>query len=118
MTVALVAMCVMTFWNDHAWVVRADVARFAGTARLDTRYLARRLSPDAYPALLEALPVLPPVQRQQLASELWPAAACALRGGDRWFEWNARRSAARTALRAHGFPLTPPRDAPCVRGDD
>lgn len=118
MTVALAAMCVITFWNDHAWVVRADVARFAGTKRLDTGYLAHRLSPDAYPALLDALPALPPMQREQLASELWPAAACELRGGNRWFEWNASRSTARAALRAHGFSLTPPPNAPCVRGGD
>jgi hypothetical protein len=107
MTAALVGICAMSFWNDEAWVVRADVARFAGTKRLDVHYLARRLSPDAYPALLAALPALPASQRQQLASALWPRATCTLRRGTRWFEWNLRRSRARAALAAHGYPLTP-----------
>lgn len=114
MAVALAAMCALMIWNDEAWVVRTDVARFAGTARLDARYLVRRLSPDAYPALLDALPVLPPAQRQVLASELWPTAACRLRGDDRWFEWNARRAAARAALLSHGFSLTLPAGSSCA----
>lgn len=118
MVAALVGVCAMTFWNDEAWVVRRDVARFAGTKRFDTKYLVYELSPDAYPALLEALPVLPTLQRQQLASDLWPRATCNLRGRDRWFEWNASRAAARAALTAHGFPLTPPADAWCLRRDD
>lgn len=118
MVVALVAIAALAFWNDQAWIVRKDVANFAGTRRLDVGYLAHRLSPDAYPALLDALPALPPVQRQALASALWPTATCELRNGDRWFEWNAGRARARAALRAHGFPLTPPASAPCVAHRD
>ena len=117
MITALVAIATVLFWNDHAWVARQDVARFAGTKRLDVSYLARRLAPDAYPALLESLPALPPDQRQALASALWPRAACELRGGTRWFEWNLARANARTALLAHGYSLTPPRGAPCLSAD-
>lgn len=112
--VALAALATLTFWNDQAWIVRQDVARFAGTKRLDVGYLAQRLSPDAYPALLDALPALPVDQRQALASALWPTATCELRNADRWFEWNAGRARARAALRGHGFPLTPPANAPCI----
>ena len=94
MAVALTALFTLAVWNDQAWVVRKDVARFAGTTRLDVRYLAR-LSADAYPALLDALPHLPNDQRQVLASELWPRAMCAVRDDAHWFEWNASRARAR-----------------------
>lgn len=117
MTAALVAIATVVFWNDHAWVARQDVARFAGTKRLDVSYLARGLAPDAYPALLESLPALPPDQRQALASALWPRATCELRGGTRWFEWNLARANARTALVAHGYSLTPPPRARCTSDD-
>lgn len=118
MATALVAIATVAFWNDQAWVVRQDVSRFAGTKRLDVGYLARRLAPDAYPALLDALPQLPTEQRQALASALWPRAACELRSGTHWYEWNLARAQARTALRAHGFPLAPPAGASCVSESD
>jgi len=118
MVTALVAIATVVFWNDHAWVARQDIARFAGTKRLDVSYLTRDLAPDAYPALLESLPALPPDQRQALASALWPRATCELRGADRWFEWNLARANARTALLARGYSLTPPANAPCNRDVD
>lgn len=106
MTVALTALFVFGAWNDQAWVVRKDVARFAGSPRLDVEYLAR-LAPDAYPAILDALARLPDAQRQQLASALWPRAMCAVRDDAHWFEWNASRARARAAFRSHGFALPP-----------
>lgn len=115
MWVALTALLAFGVWNDQAWVVRQDVARFAGSKRLDVRYLAK-LAPDAYPEILDALPRLPEAQRQQLASALWPRAMCAVRDDAHWFEWNVSRARARAAFQSHGFAIAPFPDHPCSVG--
>lgn len=113
--VALTAIaCVagLSYWNHSAWIVDANVGRYARTGKLDVDYLERlgRISPDAIPALIEALPHLTPADAQRVRESLrrtspdqsilqpQPAA-----GEPSWYEWSLRRVAARSALRAAGL---------------
>ncbi len=100
MTVALATLTVLAFWNADAWVARANVARYTSTGKIDLVYLTRGLSPDAYPALVASLPAFTAPEVLQLTSALQQQYARRpyLRDGDRWFEWNVRRSRARVAV--------------------
>jgi two-component system sensor histidine kinase BaeS len=103
---ALAAAALITLfvhWNHDAFIVRRNVQRFAGTEKLDVRYLTLLLSPDALPALIAARGSLGPKQDSLLNSCL----ARRLENGrdhdlqpGRWFELNTRRSEALTALDA------------------
>jgi Domain of unknown function (DUF4153) len=113
--IALIAiLCVgsLSYWNSGAWIVRANVRRREQTGKLDVIYLERlaRHSRDAIPALVETLPGLPPAQAQQLRSTLnrlrlgrWIPEPPGRRFEAAWYEWNLRRAAARSALRAAGL---------------
>lgn len=75
--------------NPDALIARTNVER----PNLDVYYLTR-LSDDATPALVDALPGLSPDLRAQLESEL-----ARRRDGDRdWRTWNLSRSRAQSAL--------------------
>jgi hypothetical protein len=97
MVIALTAFAALVFWNGDAWVARSNIQRFAQTGKLDVTYLARELSPDAYPELARAMPALPEPMRTQLAGEL--ATECArdpdMTSDASWYEWNLRRSRAK-----------------------
>jgi len=103
---ALAAAALITLfvhWNHDAFIVRRNVQQFAGTDKLDVRYLTLLLSPDALPALVAARGSLGPRQDSLLSSCL----ARRLENGrdhdllpGRWFELNTRRSDAIAALHA------------------
>ncbi len=100
MVVALATLTILVFWNGDAWVARANVRRYVRTGKIDFQYLTRGLSPDAYPALVESLPRLPASDQAQLQVGLAHeyARRPMMRREDSWYEWNARRSRARSAL--------------------
>jgi hypothetical protein len=106
--VGIASVAALSYWNSAAWIVHANVGRYQSSGRLDVDYLARlaRSSPDAIPAVIEALPRLAPSDARRLreslqhrpverATPLGPSGPDALA----WYEWNLRRAAARSALR-------------------
>jgi hypothetical protein len=106
--IAAVAMAVLIYWNHEAWIVRQNVGRFLRTHQLDTSYLVWGLSPNAAPALVRAIPELPPILAESVRDGLWQRYGKTPHGAPcRWFEWNRGRERAAAALRADGI----------VRGD-
>ena len=104
MTVSLVAFSALVYWNCDAWVVRANLDRFAITHKLDVSYLARGLSDDGYPALVQALPRMTPDDRASVVAKLNTAVSRErLTASSHWFEWNLRRDRAMDALRSVGI---------------
>jgi hypothetical protein len=105
--VAALALLVVVFWNHEAWIVRENVARYLRTGQVDTLYLSG-LSPNAIPAIVESLPVLPEPGAGALREAFrWRHSAGADTPTCRWFEWNLRRRQAAEALRAAGIVPTP-----------
>lgn len=109
-TVACVA-CV-SYWNNAAWIVDANLARYERTGKVDVHYLERlaRSSPDAIPALVAALPKLAPADASGVRESLQSAALNRSilvppdgAGGLSWYEWSLRRAAAQAALRQAGL---------------
>jgi len=98
--VALATLTLLVFWNGDAWVAQANLGRYARTGKLDVQYLARGLSPDAYPTLVEALPRVAEPERAQLATALAKEYARRhdLRPTQSWYEWNLRRARARSLV--------------------
>jgi hypothetical protein len=98
----IVALCVPIYWNSAAWVARENLRRYQATGQIDIDYLTHDLSCDAVPAIVDALPRLPPDVAREIASRLHRRDACFgsvdAAHHDRWFEWNLRRAAARRAL--------------------
>lgn len=112
--VALIAIaCVagLSYWNEAAWIVEANVGRYESTGKLDVDYLERlgRLSPDAIPALIGALPKLAPADALRVREALEHASADQSilmppgTGGLSWYEWSLRRAAAHSSLRGAGL---------------
>jgi len=109
---ALACVAGLSYWNHSAWIVNANVGRYASTGKLDVDYLERlaRTSPDAIPALIAALPHLTSADAQRVReslrgvspdrSILKPLPGTAELS---WYEWSLRRVAARAALRAAGL---------------
>jgi hypothetical protein len=97
---AALTIAVLAFWNEEAFIVRRNVARYAVSGQLDMWYLTNQLSPDAIPALFEARTALPVA----LGDSLY---ACMYRRNtsarpvprDAWYESNLRR---REAVRLIG----------------
>lgn len=114
MTVALATLTVIVFWNADAWVANANLDRYAQTGKIDVVYLARGLSPDAYPVLVQSLPRLALPERTQLVLGLAKqyARQPSLRAVGSWYEWNLRRSRARSALGAAGISAHAGTDLP------
>lgn len=99
MAVALTTLVALVYWNGDAWIARRNLGRFATTGRVDVQYLTAGLSPDAYPTLVGALPLLAEPMRTQLSDWLLHRGAPELaRRDDAWYEWNSRRRDARAAL--------------------
>jgi Domain of unknown function (DUF4173) len=106
--IAALAMAVLLYWNHEAWIVQQNVGRFLRTDRLDMSYLVWGLSPNAAPALVGAIPQLPPALADSVRDGLRQRYGTVPRGAPcRWFEWNRGRERAVAALRAGGI----------VRGD-
>ena len=100
----VVAFSALVYWNCDAWVVRANLDRFAITRKLDVSYLARGLSADGYPALVQALPRMKPDDRASVVAKLNSAVSRErLTASSQWFEWNLRRDRAMDALRSVGI---------------
>lgn len=110
--IAIASVACLSYWNNGAWIVAANVGRYAQTGKLDVGYLERlaRSSPDAIPALITALPSLAPADASRLRESLQhafidrsillpPPGA----GGLSWYELSLRRTDARAALRSAGL---------------
>lgn len=93
----------LTALNPGGWIVRANAARAAaGGSRFDAVY-ASRLGADAAPALLEVLPVLPPIDRCRVMERLvqqWAGGA-----ETELQDWNLSRWRARRAVAARELEL-------------
>jgi Domain of unknown function (DUF4153) len=106
--VGIACIGILTYWNTAGWIVSSNIQRYQMTGKIDVDYLARlaRSSPDAVPALIEALARLPPGDagplREALRSSRFDASMF-VRTGDHqlaWYEWSLRRAAAASALRS------------------
>ena len=95
---ALAGLLVVNIANPEALIVRRNVDRLAGTERFDTSTLGR-LSDDAVPALVDALPSLPPADA---AAVLDAVCAADRRSTGGFWAANASRAAAADARRAVG----------------
>ena len=82
--------------NPDAVIVRSNLARAKAGKSFDLLYAAG-LSADAVPALIEALPALPPKERSQISGSLierWMS-----EDDTAWTGWNRSRHRARKAVR-------------------
>ncbi|HUQ20693.1 MAG TPA: DUF4173 domain-containing protein [Gemmatimonadaceae bacterium] len=96
---AVLAFLVLVFWNHEAWIASKNIARFAGTPRMDIKYLVNELSLNAVPTLVARIHDLPQPQRTELETQLTARYSKRRHIFDnRWFEWNYRREQARRAL--------------------
>lgn len=106
MTLSLITLTAVVYWNGDAWVASANLDRFGRTGKIDVPYLLRGLSPDAYPALVDGLARMPVAaqERAQLGAGLTREYLRRpyLRDGSHWYEWNLRRARARNALAGPG----------------
>ncbi len=84
------------FTNPDALIVRANAARAARTQAFDADYAAS-LSADAVPALVAALPKLPPAVQDQVTAKLLPQWA---QDHDDWRSWNWGRMSAFHAVQS------------------
>ncbi len=94
-------LAILNVVNPDAWVVRVNVARGEAGLELDSEYLTA-LSADGAPALVAALPELPPEARCAVAQPLrqdWES-------GDPvdWRTWNVARWRAQRAVRSSPLP--------------
>lgn len=100
----------LTYWNHEAWITRRNVARFERIGRLDLSYLARGLSANAVPAVLDAARRVGGVRgvcADLHIREGWADAEA--RGDDAWHEWSiGRRRAYAAAARAPWYELPEP----------
>lgn len=105
--IGAIALLVLTVWNHEAWIVRENVARYRETGQLDAIYL-QGLSPNAVPAIVASLPLLPDATADTLRGMLrWRYSPTAMDPACRWFEWNLRRRQAADAVRAAGLVAEP-----------
>ena len=91
---ALLVLAACVVWNTDAWIVRHNVDRYAESGKIDLEYLTHELSTDATPELIASLPRLKPAEQATVSTWLCKAT---YKKRERWFEWNARASAARAA---------------------
>ena len=97
---ALGALAVLGYWNYSAWIVDANLERYARSGQLDLEYLAQT-GTNGLPALAGSLARLDPPQRARLVGLVCGGAGarCGLAAEPEpaWFEWNLRRATARHA---------------------
>jgi hypothetical protein len=89
--------------NPDAVIARVDASSTAAEVPFDAAYVATRLSGDAVPALLDALPHLSPAERTQVARRL--LARWGGREPGDWRSWNYGGSTARTLVREQASAL-------------
>ncbi|HKY98177.1 MAG TPA: DUF4173 domain-containing protein [Gemmatimonadaceae bacterium] len=100
---ATLVFIVLTYWNHESWIAGRNIDRLATTGRLDVAYLARDLSPNAVPLLVQRLASLPEPSKSELVRALRSHYSTHGRMFNRpWYEWNLRRNAARESLRSIG----------------
>jgi hypothetical protein len=98
---ATILFIALIYWNHESWIARRNMDRFASTGKLDVAYLTRGLSPDAIPAIVARLPLLPEPVRSNLLRAVQQRDAAINKGRQRtWFEWNLASSRARQAVNA------------------
>lgn len=103
---ATMAFIVLIYWNHEAWIANRNIDRLPTAGRLDTVYLTRDLSANAVPTLVERLRTLPEPMRSELSNALaYRYTGRRSLRDDRWFEWNAGRSAAVRALSSIGISV-------------
>ncbi|MEJ7813287.1 MAG: DUF4173 domain-containing protein [Gemmatimonadaceae bacterium] len=95
----------LTYWNHEGWIATKNIDRLRATGRVDLRYLTQQLSPNATPAIVRALPSLPPAPAAMIR-ECLTSRYAGWGSGDRdeWYEWNLARARARRALAKAGIP--------------
>lgn len=101
---ALVVLAGLHVANPDAVIARVNLARVASGARFDAVYVARDLSADAVPVLLDALPRLGDPERREVARRLlvrWTG-----RARRDWRSWNWSEARARSLVRARATELT------------
>lgn len=104
-TGAVIVLIALGYWNTDAWIARKNIDRLAATGKLDVKYLARDLSPNAVPTLISELPQMPEPSRSELVHQLrrrYTKRENLFAG--KWFEANLRRDKAERALRTLGLP--------------
>jgi hypothetical protein len=94
---ALLVLAGCVFWNTDAWIVRHNVERYTESGKIDLEYLTHDLSADATPELIASLPRLRQTEQATVRAWLCEASHKKRPTDQRWFEWNARASAARAA---------------------
>jgi len=105
--VGIACVGILSYWNSAGWIVSSNIERYRETGKIDVGYLARlaRSSPDAVPALVDALARLPAADagplREALRSSPFDASMLVPTGDHAlaWYEWSIRRAAASSALR-------------------
>lgn len=104
---ASIAFIALLYWNHEAWIASRNVDRVGTTGKLDVAYLTRELSPNAVPVLVERLPGIPEPHRTALREQILRRYSRNNRiAEDQWYEYSARRNAAREALVKLGVSLS------------
>jgi len=97
----LATLALLGYWNYSAWIVRANLARYAETGLIDVGYL-EHADVNGLPAVVESLPGLPAQAQAELHEWILmrslPARATAA-FDQPWYAWNLRRAAALAAYR-------------------
>jgi hypothetical protein len=102
---ALLMLISLIYWNHEAWIADRNIDRFAATGKLDAGYLARELSLDAVPAIVDGIARLPEPARSELRSALARRYVNRQQIFERdWFEASISRAKARSALETLGLP--------------
>jgi hypothetical protein len=96
MATGLAVLGTLNVLNPEAVIVRSQLDRYAHSGQIDAEYLVR-LSADAIPPLVQAMPILPTGARaaiEQARQTRWQR----IEGKD-WRSWNVSRANAHDALR-------------------
>jgi hypothetical protein len=95
------ALMLLNGLNPHDCIARTNLQRGQAGRRFDAHYLAS-LSADAFPALAQALPRLPPDDQQLLAQRLrrWQAGV-----RNDWRAWSWSRKQAMAAIQANQLAI-------------
>lgn len=110
---ATTAAIVLIYWNHEAWIAGQNLDRVAATGKLDVDYLARDLSPNAVPVIVDRLPAIPEPFRTELQNRLYKRYASSRQlAEENWYEYSARRHEARSALMKLGIPASSPATKP------
>src|SRR4029079_3695429 len=106
---ATVAFIVLIYWNHEGWIASRNLDRVAATGKLDVDYLARDLSPNAVPVIVDRLAKIPEPFRTELQNRLYKRYANGRQlSEENWYEYSARRHEARAALMKLGIATNPP----------